>query len=98
MILLLRPETACRIYWMREIAQRADSAIGASGEAARRWSSALILACVGVSRCTREFPSAMQALRTSPRHFVRLIALPRKAARYSSSLNEASHSRLRQVE
>src|ERR1700756_4827810 len=79
---------------MREIAQRADSEMGWSGEVARRCSNARILFPVGVPRRGREFPNATQALRTSPRHLARLIALLRNAALYSSSVKAATHSRL----
>src|SRR5882724_3877039 len=79
---------------MREMAQRADSEMAWSGEKAKRRNNAQILSPAGVPRTGFAFPSAMQALRTSPRHLARFMALPRKAALYSSSDSAASHSKL----
>src|SRR5882724_12732316 len=44
--------------------------------------------------CKSEFPSALQALRTKPRHFVRLMPLSLNISRNSASLIPANHSSL----
>jgi len=77
---------------MRERAHWADSAMTCSEEDARRDSNSVTRVCGAEPGVTEEFPSAMQALRTRPRHFVRLIELPRKSSRNSASLKLASHS------
>src|ERR1700752_5275434 len=79
---------------MRESAQRADSETTASGEADSCRNNSLILLCMGVPCGGREFPNAIQVLRSRPRHLVRFTALPRNTSLYSSSLMEASHSSL----
>ncbi len=75
---------------MRDKAQWADSEITASFDAARRSNTATASRCAAAPRSNFAFPSAMHALRTMPRCFVRLIALPRNAILYSSSLSPAS--------
>src|ERR1700758_3480519 len=77
---------------MREIAQRADSAINGSGDLDKPRNNSETRRWAALSLRMREFPSATQALRTSPRHFVRLIGLPRNTRRKSSSVKDASHS------
>src|SRR5882672_11233289 len=44
--------------------------------------------------CKSEFPSALQALRTKPRHLVRLMELSLNISRNSASLIPANHSSL----
>lgn len=83
-----------RYRWMRERAQRADSAIIWSGEDCNRSRSRMDPACAAALARKPELPRAMQALRTSPRHLVRLIGLPRKSPRKSASVKLASHSSL----
>jgi hypothetical protein len=72
---------------MREIAHWADSATTFSGEEARRCRTALIREWAAVPLAKPEFPKAMQALRTKPRHFVRLTGLPRNSSRKSASVS-----------
>src|ERR1700730_5681988 len=80
--------------WMRESAQRADSAMTASFEAHRRPSDAKILSYPGVLTDRLEFPKAMHALRTRPRRLARLMALCRNTVRNLASSMDRSHSSL----
>src|ERR1700690_2961307 len=73
-------------------AHLACSAISASSESAKRLSSSVTREYASDSRATPEFPSATHALRTSPRHFARFTALPRKIWLKSSCESDASHS------
>jgi hypothetical protein len=79
-------------HWMRESAHWADSATTGSPQAANLFRESQTRAWLPLSREIPEFPAAMQALRTKPRHLVRLIELPRKSSRKSASLHERSHS------
>src|SRR6267143_4979748 len=88
----IRDAVLMRTYWMRERAQRADSAITESGEEASFSSKAVIRVRVVVPRGGLELPNALQALRIRPRHLVRLIGLSRKALRNSVSPILASDS------
>ena len=83
-----------RSYWMRESAQRADSARIRSSEAASRSRRTLMRPSSAVPGRNVEFPSAIQALRIRPRHLVRLTALPRNTSRKSASVSPRSHSSL----
>ena len=80
---------------MRDKAQRADSEITASLDVDRRCNTATASWCASSPRSNFAFPSAMHAFRTIPRCFVRLIALPRNATLYSSSLIAGKRRQLR---
>src|SRR5215472_8727232 len=77
---------------MRESAHWADSATIESLEAASFFRRSQMRSWLGLPWATLEFPAAMQAFRTSPRHFVRFTGLPRNISRKPSSLNDKSDS------
>src|SRR5262245_52336282 len=87
---LLAPPERLPSPWMRESAQRADSAITASGDSDNFLSDFKASGYAEFPAVNPELPSAMQALRTNPLHLARLTGLPRNFSRKSSSLRFAS--------
>src|SRR5438067_13033405 len=78
---------------MRESAQRADSEVTESEDSHNFSSDLNASGYAEFSGLSPEFPSAMQALRTKPRHLALFMGLPRKSSRNSASLRFASLSR-----
>src|SRR5205085_10026802 len=75
-----------------ESAHWADSATTESPQAASFFRHSQMRVWLAPPAASFEFPAAIQALRTSPRHFVRFSGLPRDSLRKSSSLNDKSDS------